>query len=40
MKGSAMDWISISEQYLLPLGIIIAWFVMMRFVLPRLGIPT
>jgi hypothetical protein len=35
-----MDWTSISDQYLFPLAIIVAWLVLMRFVLPRLGIPT
>ena len=35
-----MDWTSITEQYLFPLGIIVAWLILMRFVLPRLGVPT
>ena len=35
-----MDWTSISDQYLFLLAIIVAWLVLMRFVLPRLGIPT
>jgi len=35
-----MDWTSITGHYLFPLGIIVAWLTLMRFVLPRLGIRT
>lgn len=35
-----MDWIAGAQQWLLPLGFIIVWFLLMRFVLPRLGIAT
>ncbi len=35
-----MDLSSIVEQILFPLSILIAWFVAMRFILPRLGVST
>jgi len=35
-----MDWTTTTLQLLLPLGILAAWFVLLRFILPRLGIST
>ncbi len=35
-----MNWLAAAEQFLLPLGILVVWFVLMRFILPRLGIST
>ena len=35
-----MDWTTTAQQLLFPLGILAAWFVLMRFILPRLGIST
>ncbi len=35
-----MDWTTTTLQWLLPLGILAAWFVLLRFILPRLGIST
>ena len=35
-----MDWTTTALQLLLPLGILAAWFVLIRFILPRLGIST
>lgn len=28
------------EEALLPLGVVVLWFVLARWVLPRLGVPT
>ena len=28
------------SEWLLPLGVLVAWFVLMRWVLPRMGVPT
>jgi hypothetical protein len=35
-----MDWTTITDQLLLPAAIVAVWFVLMRFILPRLGIST
>jgi hypothetical protein len=34
MRGSVMT------EILLPLGVLVVWFVLARWVLPRLGVPT
>ena len=28
------------SEWLLPLGVLVLWFVMVRWVLPRMGVPT
>ena len=35
-----MDWIARYSDILLPAGVIVGWVVLMRFVLPRLGVST
>jgi hypothetical protein len=35
-----MNWTNLADQYLLPLGIIAGWFILMRFILPRFGVST
>jgi len=35
-----MTWTANIDRYLIPLGLIAGWFILMRFVLPRLGVST
>jgi len=35
-----MDFSHIDWSLSLPIGFLVVWFVTMRFILPRLGIPT
>jgi hypothetical protein len=35
-----MDWTIITDQLLLPAVVFIVWFILMRFILPRLGVST
>jgi len=35
-----MDWLSDARELLVPIALVVAWFVLMRFVLPRFGVST
>ena len=39
-KGSDLMRRKAMKDVLLPLGILVLWFVMNRWVLPRMGVPT
>ena len=39
-KGSDLMRRKAMKDVLLPLGVLVLWFVMSRWVLPRMGVPT